>query len=80
MVLGFVALPKVVVLVAWSTCCDSVLDVDVALFASPLYTALIECAPSARFDVAHSALLPTSVTAEQMAVAPSLNVTAPVGD
>jgi hypothetical protein len=78
--LGFVALAKVVELVTLLTCCVTVFDVDVALNASPLYTAVIEWEPTDKVDVGHDALPLLKVTAEQIAVAPSLNVTVPVGD
>jgi hypothetical protein len=47
---------------------------------SPLYTAVIECVPADSVDSAHGALPLLNVTAEQIGVAPSLNVTVPVGD
>ena len=55
-------------------------DVDTALFASPLYTAVIEWEPADSVDVGHDALPLVNVTAEQIDVAPSLNVTVPVGN
>ena len=55
-------------------------DVDVTLFASPLYTAVIEWGANDIVDVEHDALPLIKVTGEQIAVAPSLNVTVPVGD
>ena len=61
------------------TCCVTVFDVDAALFVSPLYTAVIESEPADNVDVGHDAL-PKIVAAEQIVVAPSMNVTVPVGD
>lgn len=73
-------LPRRVEDVAWPTCCVSVVDVDAALFASPLYVAVIEWLPADSVDVVHDALPPLKVTAAQITIAPSLNVTVPVGD
>jgi hypothetical protein len=47
-------------------------------FESPLYTAEIECVPSASDAVANVALLPLSVEVPNT-LAPSLKVTVPVG-
>jgi hypothetical protein len=63
-----------------TTCCATVFDVDVTLFASPLYTAVIEWGANDIVDVEHDALPLIKVTGEQIAVAPSLNVTVPAGD
>ena len=62
------------------TSCVTVFDVDIALFMSPLYTAVIECEPTVSAEVVQPALPLLNVTAEQIAVTPSLNVTVPVGD
>jgi hypothetical protein len=78
-VLGFVALIRLVVLTSL-TCCVTVFDVDVALFASPLYAAVIECEPPVSVLVVQPALPLVKVTAEQMTVTPSLNVAVPAGD
>ena len=53
-------------------------DVLVALFASPLYTAVIECDPAASEDTA-SAADPPLIVAVPNAVVPSRNCTVPVG-
>jgi hypothetical protein len=62
------------------TTCVTVFDVDVALLPSPLYVDVIECDATLSADVEHPALPLLSATFEQIAVAPSLNVTVPVGD
>jgi hypothetical protein len=77
---GFTEEPSAVLLVALLTTCVTVLDVDVALLPSPLYVAVIECDATLSADVEHPALPVLSATFEQIAVAPSLNVTVPVGD
>ena len=79
-VLGLVALTSVVEVAALLTCCATVFEVDVALFASPLYATLIECEPPVSVVVVQPALPLLKVTAEQMTVTPSLNVAVPVGD
>lgn len=63
-----------------STCCVSVFEMDTALFASPLYVAVIACGPADNDDVAHDALPLPNAPAAQIVVVPSLNVTLPVGD
>jgi hypothetical protein len=62
------------------TCCITVFDVEVALFVSPLYAAVIEWDPSDNADVGHDAVPLLKVTAEQIVLMPSLNITVPVGD
>jgi len=61
-----------------------VFDVDVVLFESPLYTAVIKLVPSGNGNVAidavHDALPLVKVTAEQKTPAPFLKFTVPVGD
>lgn len=79
-VMQLVASVVVVEPVPGLTCCVTVFDVDAALFPSPLYNAVIACDPIDSVDVAHDALAPLRFTAVQIAVAPSLNVTVPVGD
>jgi hypothetical protein len=79
-VLGLVALIRLVELAAGSTCCVTVFEVEAALFASPLYSAVIACDPADSVDVAHDALPLLNATVAQIVVAPSLNVTEPVGD
>jgi hypothetical protein len=79
-VLGLVALISVVELAALLTCCATVFDVDVALFVSPLYAAVIECEPTVSVLVVQPALPLLKATAEQITVTPSLNVAVPVGD
>jgi hypothetical protein len=77
---GFAEETSAVLLVALLTTCVTVFDVDVALLASPLYVAVIECDATLSVDIEHPALPVLSATFEQIAVAPSLNVTVPVGD
>jgi hypothetical protein len=48
-------------------------------FASPLYTAVIECVAASRTDVVIEAWPLLSATGEPIAAVPSMNVTAPVG-
>ena len=54
------------------------MDVLPLKFESPLYTAVIECVPSASDAVANVAFLLASVPVPST-VAPSINVTVPVG-
>ena len=62
------------------TCCITVFDVDPALLASPLYAAVIEWDPSDNANVGHDAAPLFKVTAAQIVLMPSLNITVPVGD
>ena len=79
-VLGFVELIRLVVLTAL-TFCVTISDVDVELFVSPLYTAVIEWEPTDNVDIGHDALPLLKVTdGEQIVFVPSLNVTVPPGD
>jgi len=71
--------PKLVQVVGLTTC-DNVVEVEVALFASPEYTAVIECVPTLSDSYEQVALTLLSVTAEHSVELPSLNVTVPVGD
>ena len=67
------------------TTCDSATLVEPLLVASPLYTAVMLCVPTARLLVAQAAVRmlpePVKATAEHAAieVAPSLKFTVPVG-
>src|SRR5206468_12597695 len=54
-------------------------DVLGLLFASPLYTALIGCVPTASVDVVNCALPDDSATGAPRFVAPSMNWTVPLG-
>jgi hypothetical protein len=58
----------------------TVFDVEIALLLSPPYVAVIEWDPAVSALVVQPALPLLKGTAEQIAVAPSLNVTVPVGD
>ena len=78
---GFGAEASVVVVAATEfTVCVRTFDVDVALLASPLYMAVIAWLPTTSAEVEHWALPPLKPTVGQIVVAPSLNVTVPVGD
>ena len=69
----------VVVVLAWFTVCDTVLDVLVPKLVSPPYTAVIECEATESAAVANVATPdPFSVPVPRV-VAPSLNVAVPVG-
>ena len=57
---------------------DTVPDVSALKFKSPPYTAVIECVPSASDAIANVAFLLASVPVPST-VAPSINVTVPVG-
>jgi hypothetical protein len=77
---GFTEETKAVLLVALLTTCVTVFDVDVALLPSPLYVAVIACDATLSVDSEQPALPLLKATAEHNVVAPSLNVTLPVGD
>jgi hypothetical protein len=69
---------NVTVVLALFTLCESAEEVLLAWVASPLYCAVMECAPTARVDVENVAT-PLASSAEVPSVeAPSMNVTVPV--
>lgn len=69
----------VVVVFAWFTVCDAGADELALCVASPLYSAVIECTPTARLDVDIVPRPFESSGDEPRIVAPSLKVTVPVG-
>jgi len=74
---GFVEDVSAVVVAALFTVCASVVDVLDALLASPLYTAVMECAPAVSVDTDSDAD-PLTTVAEPSADVPSRNCTVPV--
>jgi hypothetical protein len=68
---------SVVVVAVRFTVCENTADVEPALFASPLYTTVIECAPRTNVEVEYEAAPLVSVTVANTA-APSRNWTVPV--
>ncbi len=74
---GFTDDVSVVVVADWPTTCVKTGDVLVVKLPSPLYTAVIECEATDRFDVVNVATPPASVPAP-MRVAPLKNEAAPV--
>jgi hypothetical protein len=58
---------------------ETAIDVDIAKFASPPYCAVIECIPAANVDVANVAEPEPFNVPGPKVVAPSRNVTVPVG-
>src|SRR5580658_710295 len=58
---------------------DTAADVDAAKFASPEYVAAIKCEPTDRVDVSSAADPDEFSDTVPNCVAPSLNVTVPVG-
>lgn len=75
---GFFEDTSVVVVAAFVTACVIAGDVLAVKFVLPPYTAVIECDPTASVDVVNVAL-PATSEREPRTVAPSLNVTLPVG-
>jgi len=68
----------VVLVEAWFTIWDNGDEVLVVKLVSALYVAVIECPPTASVVVVNAAVLPVRLTVPSE-VAPSLNVTVPVG-
>src|ERR1041384_1446671 len=58
---GFAEEPSVTVEAALFTVCETAAEVLVAVFASPLYTAVMECAPAASAEIASAAAPPLTV-------------------
>ena len=75
-VIGFALLTKLVVVLTFTVCVNTA-DVDAALFASPLYTAVIGCVPAASAAVENDAVPPERVAVFNTVV-PSKNWTVPV--
>jgi hypothetical protein len=69
-----------VVETALLTTCVTVFDADGVWLVSPLYAAVIEWEPTDSALLVQPALPLLNGSAEQIGVAPSLNVTDPVGD
>ena len=66
-------------MVAFVTVCETAAEVPAAVLASPLKTAVIECAPTASVETTSPALPLLSVTVPSTA-APSRNWTVPVAE
>ena len=73
---GFTEESSVVVVVALTTTCDTVLDVLPVKLLSPLLTAVMECVPIARPLVVRLATLPLTAVLPSV-IAPSLKVSVP---
>src|ERR1700761_5865995 len=76
---GFALALITVAVLAWVSTCRKTGETAPALFASPEYTAVIECVPAARADVVYVALPAPLNGTVLRTLAPSLSVTVPVG-
>ena len=76
---GFAEDESTVVVVAWITTWEMEVDVLVAKFPAPAYTALIEWVPKLRVEVVNTAFPPLIVRLP-ITELPSRNVTVPAGE
>jgi hypothetical protein len=78
-VAGFTEEVSVTLEAAWLTVCTTAAEVLPRSLGSPLYTAVMECVPTARVETANAAVPPVRVAAP-MGVPPSRNCAVPVAD